>query len=78
MQAHQFARWLDEEELQEFISYYDGLKRKNGKSWPSDANSFARKCFYLLPIIRYLYLQRSEEKAEQLIILLTKHASRNI
>ena len=77
MDPKEFADFLKDTDLPRFNEFRDGLNRKNGRSWPRDATTFAEKSAFLLPVIDNL-VRGSSEKAQELTRILKKHAKRNI
>ena len=78
MEVEDFADWLQSISPIRFNEFRDGLKRKDGRSWPRDATTFAKKSAYLLPVIEFLNVQGSTVKGQELTRILIKHAKRNI
>ena len=78
MEAKDYARWLQNTSLLRFNEFRDGLNRRDGRSWPRHATTYARKAAFLLPVTEILVKQGSSDKAQELIVILIKHALRNI
>ena len=71
-----FAKWVKNSPRMEFTRWCKGLYRKNGRSWPPSANTYARKSAWILPLIAYLIREGFDEKAEELTDILLEQARR--